>query len=157
MDLGQLLTRNALKFSLAGMIIAVLLMLIISGGYAYSDSPEFCSSCHSMNEYAVTWQASNHKQFKCTECHLPQDNMINKMMAKTETGMNDTYHEFMRDYPAEIELTVKGKDIVNSNCLRCHQSSVENTFAMESSDNCIKCHSGLVHDQFTNKGGIKVE
>lgn len=157
MDLGQFLTRNALKTFLAGIILAVILMLCMSAGYSYSDSTEFCSSCHSMNEYAANWQTSNHKQFKCTECHLPQDNMIDKMVAKTETGLNDTYHEFMRDYPAEIKLTAKGKDIVNGNCLRCHQSTVENTFMAESSDNCLKCHTGLVHHQFTNKGGIKIE
>ncbi|MEG6584464.1 cytochrome c3 family protein [Dendrosporobacter sp. 1207_IL3150] len=157
MDTGQFLNRNALKIALAVFVFAVVGMLVAGAGYAYSDSPQFCGSCHSMVEPTASWQESNHKQFKCTECHLPQQNLATKLVVKAQTGMNDTYHEVLRDYPATMVISPKGKAIVNDNCLRCHKSTVETTAMMTSGEDCTKCHRGLVHGTNKSKGGIKVE
>lgn len=158
MDTGQFLNRNALKLALVVLVVAAVLAMAAGAGYAYSDSPQFCGSfCHSMASSHETWLASNHKQFKCTECHLPQDNLVAKMIAKGQTGMSDTYHEVVRDYPENIRITEKGKAIVQDNCLRCHKSTVENTFMANGQDDCTRCHRGLVHSIDQSKGGIKIE
>ncbi|WP_422663613.1 cytochrome c3 family protein [Sporomusa sp.] len=157
LDTGQYLNRNALKIALAVLAFAVVGMLVGGAGYAYADSPQFCGSCHSMTESAASWQASNHKQFSCTDCHLPHQNLAIKLIVKGKTGMNDTYHEVLRDYPATMVISPEGKAIVNDNCLRCHQSSVENTAMAAGGQDCLKCHRGLVHGMSKSKGGIKVE
>ena len=97
MNTGQFLSRNALKIALVVLVIVVIGMMAGGAGYAYSDSPESCGSCHSMEQAHSTWQASNHKQLKCTECHLPQNNLVTKLITKGTTGTNDTNHEVLRD------------------------------------------------------------
>lgn len=157
MNTGQYLNRNALKLMLIGMVITAIGMAFTVVGFKFADSPAFCGSCHSMEQAHATWQVSNHKQLACTECHLPNRNLVEKMIVKSQTGMHDTYHEILRDYPASIKLSTKGKEIVVDNCLRCHQSTVENTKMMTGGDDCTKCHRGLVHGIDKNKGGMKVE
>ncbi len=88
---------------------------------------------------------------------MPQGNIAAKMIAKGTTGMSDTYHEVLRDYPANIRISATGKAYVQENCLRCHASTVENTFMANGQDDCVKCHRGLVHSIDQSKGGIKVE
>jgi cytochrome c nitrite reductase small subunit len=88
---------------------------------------------------------------------LPQQNFAIKMITKAQTGMNDTYHEVLRDYPATMKLSPKGKAIVEDNCMRCHQSTVQNTGMGAGGEDCTKCHRGLVHGMNKSKGGIKVE
>jgi cytochrome c nitrite reductase small subunit len=157
LDTGQFLNRNALKIALVVLVVVMIGMVATGAGYAYSDSPGFCGSCHSMEQVHSSWQASNHKQLKCTDCHLPQQNFAIKMITKAQTGMNDVYHEVLRDYPATMKLSPKGKVIVEENCMRCHQSTVQNTGMGAGGEDCTKCHRGLVHGMNKSKGGIKVE
>lgn len=153
---GNFFNRNALKLVLLGFAGAVLAMAVFGAGFAYADKPSFCGSCHSMEHVTLTWQASNHKQFTCGDCHLPQDSLVSKLYVKGENGMRHTYHEVLRDYPDTISFTAAAADIVNKNCLRCHASTVENTF-MAGGGDCRKCHRNLPHRQYVPTGGIKVE
>ncbi|XER14919.1 Cytochrome c-type protein NrfH [Sporomusa aerivorans] len=157
LDTGQYLNRNALKLMAIGFIVAVAGMAMAGFGYAQAEKPQFCGSCHSMEQAYATWQASNHKQIECTECHLPNNNLAVKLAAKTQTGINDVYHEVLRDYPATIKVTAQGKKIIADNCLRCHQSTVETTGMGAGGQDCTKCHRSLVHGTNKSKGGIKVE
>ena len=157
LDTSQFLNHIGLKIALVVLVVVVIGMMAAGAAYAYSDSPEFCGSCHSMEQAHSTWQASNHKQLKCTDCHLPQQNLAIKLITKGTTGMNDTYHEVLRDYPVAMKLSTKGKTIVEDNCLRCHKSTVENTNMAVGNADCTKCHRGLVHGSNKSEGGIKVE
>ncbi|MCM0757000.1 MULTISPECIES: NapC/NirT family cytochrome c [Sporomusa] len=152
------LERNTLAFMLIGALAAIAGFAIAGGGIAYADKASFCSSCHSMQHAAVTWQASNHRQFSCGDCHLPQENLVEKMIVKGQTGMHDTYHEFLRDYPDTIRISAKGRAIVNDNCARCHAYTIGNTFMSASGGYaCTKCHRGMIHNQIVVKEGVPVE
>ena len=157
MEWKTYLEKNTLKLILLGALAAVSGLAIAGGGIAYADKASFCSSCHSMQQVAVTWQVSNHRQFTCGDCHLPQENIINKLLVKGQTGMHDTYHEFLRDYPDTIQISAKGRSIVNSNCSRCHAYTIGNTFMSTGGQECTKCHRGMVHNQVVVKEGIRVE
>ena len=157
MDTGQFTNRNALKLLVAGMAIAVVGMAVLAMGYAYAETPAFCGTCHSMEQSYASWQASNHKQIACSECHLPNSGLAAKLVAKAKTGINDVYHETMRDYPAVIKVTAQGKEYLADNCLRCHQSTVQNTAMGAGGQDCAKCHRGVVHGMNKSKGGIKIE
>ena len=96
------------------------------------------------------------------ECHLPHDNMAIYLIEKGRTGMVDTYHEVLRDYPAHIKLSAEGKKTVNANCLRCHKATVEKVHAdigvdKDSGGDCMKCHSSVAHGANHIERGIKVE
>jgi len=157
LDTGQLFNRHALKLVLLGLVIAVAGMLAMGAGYAYAESPQFCGTCHSMDQAFSTWKDSNHKQIACTECHLPNKNLAVKLVAKAQTGINDVYHEVLRDYPATIKVTTQGKTYLAQNCARCHESTLEKTQMAADGQDCAKCHRGLVHERNISKGGIKFE
>ena len=157
LDTGQYLTRNAIKLMAIGCIITVIGLGLARFGYAQAEKPAFCGSCHSMDQAYATWNTSTHKYISCTECHLPNNNIAVKLVAKVQTGTNDVYHEVLRDYPATIKVSNQGMRTVQDNCLRCHKSTVETTGMGAGGQDCTKCHRGLVHGSNMSKGGIKVE
>ena len=92
-----------------------------------------------------------HKQFKCTECHLPAGNGFERVAYKARAGMNDLFHEISGNYPVFISLSRKGRDIADSNCLRCHFSTVERTPMILRGEDCVRCHRHLVHGKGTDR------
>ncbi len=146
-----------LKVLAAGIFIGILIVLFSFGAYHAAGSPSFCLSCHSMTDVGIHWQGSAHKQFACIECHLPDSNIVVQAAYKAKAGMRDLYHETLRSYPASIRISDEGRAIAEGNCLRCHFSTVENTFMAAPGANCQKCHHGLVHGTGLATGGISVE
>ncbi len=140
-----------------GAVLGILLATIIASGYRISGSPSFCSACHSMEHVAQHWQQSNHKQFACIECHMPDSNLIAQAAYKTRAGLNDLFHETFQTYPAAIQLSGEGRAIARGNCLRCHYSTIENTPMARQGGDCLKCHRNLVHGRGLEKGGMKIE
>jgi cytochrome c nitrite reductase small subunit len=141
------------KLIAAGVIAGAVLMAAMVGGYHASGSPLVCGSCHAMDHVYGLWQASTHKQFACTECHLPDTNLAGKLVYKTKAGLNDLYHETLKIYPAAISISAEGRGIANGNCLRCHFSTVQNTPMGAGGGDCLKCHRFTVHQRGLEKGG----
>jgi cytochrome c nitrite reductase small subunit len=149
--------RQVILFLVAGAVIGILLTLLSIEGYHAAGSPVFCLSCHSMKEVGSQWKQSRHKQFACIECHLPDSNIAVQVTYKTKAGLHDLYHETLRAYPASMSISPEAREIADGNCLRCHFSTVGNTFMVEGGGECLKCHRGLVHGTGREAGGIKVE
>ncbi len=150
------LSRPGIWSAAAGTLFGIILAVALAAGYHASGNPAFCISCHSMKDIGSHWQQSQHKQFACIECHLPDSTLIPQVTYKTKAGLNDLYHETLRSYPSRIRLSEEARDIAEGNCLRCHFSTVQNTF-MAAGGECLKCHQGLVHGSGQETGGIKVE
>lgn len=150
--------RPAGKTTLAaGVIIGIIIAALAVIGYHSSGNPKFCTACHSMEQVGTYWQQSNHKQFACIDCHLPDTHLLAQVAYKTRAGLNDLYHETLRSYPAAIMISAEGKRIARGNCLRCHYSTIENTPMAGQGGDCLKCHRHLVHGRGPGKGGIRVE
>lgn len=137
----------------------LVIAVIMSASLAYVDQPQFCGSCHSMKEVYATFATSNHKQFTCGDCHLPQQNIAVKLSAKTRSGMSHVYHETLKDYPEPLNVSAEGKLILADNCRRCHSSTIANTRMVTSAVSCTDCHRGLVHEEINfgknlGKGGL---
>ena len=135
--------------------IGILITLISFAGYHAAGSSVFCMSCHSMKEVGATWKQSQHKQFACIECHLPNNNLAVQLAYKTKAGLNDLYHETLR-HTATIIISSEARAIADGNCLRCHSSTVQNTFMMKMEEIASR-HYGLVHGTEKIAGGINVE
>lgn len=147
-----------LKILALGVFLGILATLFSIGGYHAAGSPVFCMSCHSMEDVGFQWQRSQHKQFACIECHLPDSNIALQIAYKAKAGMRDLYHETLRDYPAWIDISAEGKEIAEGNCMRCHFSTIEKTpMVDQGGGGCLTCHRGLVHGTGKETGGIKVE
>lgn len=110
-----------------------------------------------MKDVGEHWRQSHHKQYACIECHLPDAHLAAQAAYKTKAGLNDLYHETLRSYPAAIRLSAEARGIAEGNCLRCHFSTVENTFMAGGEGGCLSCHQRLVHGPGRDTGGIRVE
>ena len=157
-----MLLQSTPKFSISeiltlGIIAGIVMAVLFGAAYQVSSDSRFCSSCHSMKLVHNRLQATHHKQFACIECHMPDTNIAGRVVYKARAGMNDLNHEMFRDYPAGIDLSATGYEIINQNCLRCHASTIAKTPMAENGGNCLKCHRYLVHGRGVDEGGIKVE
>ena len=124
----------------------MIVMAFLVQAYHISVKPAVCMACHSMGAVGFTWQMSNHKQFDCVECHMPVAGIGSKLVYKTRAGLHDLWHETLRDYPASLALSLGAKKIVNANCLRCHQSTVQRVSMLDGGPlSCTKCHRHVVH------------
>lgn len=163
MELKSFLKAHTLGLLAGGFAIGVVVCGAGAAMSSASGSPEFCGSCHAMKEARASFELSSHSTEDCVECHLPHDNVLIYYVEKGRTGMVDTYHQVMRDYPAHIKLSESGRETVNANCLRCHESVMENVHAdlknvkLDSGADCLKCHGRIAHGSTHLEGGIKVE
>jgi len=146
-----------IKMVIYGVIIGLVFAAILGSAYNMSGDARLCGSCHSMKLVHQRWGVSNHHQFACAECHLPDANIFRQAAYKTKAGINDLLHETTRDYSTVIGLSARARQIINSNCFRCHAATIANTPLAKSGGNCLKCHRYLVHGRSVDIGGIKVE
>lgn len=130
----------------AGIILGMIVMAFLVQAYHTSSNPRVCIACHSMGDVGSAWQMSNHKQFACVECHMPVAGITGRLAYKIRAGLHDLWHETLRDYPASLALTTQAKTIVNANCARCHESTVERITMLDRGPiSCTRCHRRAVH------------
>ena len=140
------------KMFLAGIVAGICLLLVMGAGYQWAGKPGFCGSCHSMELAHRTWQASNHRQFDCIECHLPHGSFAESFGYKAKAGLRDVRDEFSRNYSVVTPVTPEANKILQDNCLRCHSSTVADTRMNRGETQCTLCHRNLVHGRGEPKG-----
>jgi cytochrome c nitrite reductase small subunit len=130
-----------------GVVLGMVVMALVIGGYHVSAEPGACITCHSMAGDGSAWLASNHKQFACVECHMPSSGAVTGVAYKVRAGLHDLWHETLRDYPASIVASQEVVKIAQGNCIRCHRSTVERVagFAGEW-PSCTGCHRRIAHN-----------
>ena len=160
MNLKEFVQQNTLRCVIGAFVLGI---IVVAGGMVMDEasaSPKFCGTCHAMKHEAATHAMSTHANVACVECHLPHENVAIYYMEKGQTGMHDTLHQVLNDYPVHIKISDHGRDIVNSNCLRCHSSTMGNVCVDKGKDGsatCTKCHSRIPHGSNPLEGGIRVE
>ncbi len=159
MCLKDLFEKHTLKCLTGGVIVGVLAVGVGMGALHASGTKEFCGQCHSMKHEAATFEMSIHRNQDCVECHLPHDNTAHYLFEKGRTGMVDMFHEAMRDYPNRIKLDADARQMVNENCMRCHEAAMSyvDNAPHGPQENCLKCHSKVAHGANHLEGGITVE
>jgi cytochrome c nitrite reductase small subunit len=110
---------------------------------AKSSSPDFCMSCHVMEANYEAWiHAGAHRRKKCVDCHLPNDNIGLHYAWKSIDGLKDALFFYSGRVPEQIRLTSHGEKVLQTNCIRCHQSTVE---FIDHSRKCWGCHRRIAH------------
>ncbi|SEJ47814.1 cytochrome c nitrite reductase, small subunit [Cyclobacterium xiamenense] len=108
MKMGLKIKRFLLRYSLAPphkwrpaatVLVAVffglgLYLLRLSNAASYlSDDPQACVNCHIMTPQYITWNHSSHREVAhCNDCHVPQDNIVNKFYFKAKDGSRQRPH-----------------------------------------------------------------
>lgn len=101
-------------------------ILNISNAVSYlSDEPRTCVNCHVMAPQFATWERGSHGRVTtCNDCHVPQDNVVEKMLFKGSDGLRHATMFTLRMEPQVIKIKDAGKRVVQENCIRCHTNNV---------------------------------
>ena len=150
-------------------VIAVLLGVVVLGGvgavgfWQYHEQPEFCGTCHIMDPYLESWQASDYgaashaeQGVACLDCHEPtlQQQMDELVMYVQgdftvpleerefgvefcfdchETNEHTSYEEVMQ-LTADLESNPHDSHLGEMECATCHKMHGP------SEDYCAQCH-----------------
>ncbi len=126
----------------------------------FSIDPKACANCHIMSRQYDGWQkASHHTSATCVDCHLPTT-FFAKYLAKASNGWHHSKGFTMQDFAEPIRIKAKNRDILQANCLRCHEAmvhelvpSARNTLAGREAIECVHCHAGVGHGELAGLGG----
>lgn len=135
------------KWRFAAMVLGVCLVALVGSGYAMraTDTPQFCGSCHTMEEQVRSHTRSLHAKLACNECHAPHA-LLEKIPFKTAAGLHDMYRTVAKQLSDVVHASKDQKEVVQENCYRCHRPTVENT-NMTSKKYCIECHRSVPHKE----------
>ncbi len=115
-------------------------------GYSYlQNDPAACVNCHVMRDNHRAWEVSPHRFVTCNECHVPHD-FVGKYATKIEHGLRHSY-VFTFEDPQIIRLKESGRSIVESNCVRCHETAVSSIVHGPGNGGrtCFDCHRNVGH------------
>jgi len=106
---------------LAGLVLVI---LHIANATSYlSDNPKACMNCHVMSPQYASWQRGSHARVAtCNDCHVPHDNVIRKYFFKASDGLRHSTMFTFKLEPEVIHIKSAGINVVEENCIRCHQS-----------------------------------
>ena len=119
--------KTSLLIAVSILVGVVLDMIYISNATSYlSDDSKTCMNCHVMGPHYATWQHSAHKEVtNCNSCHVPHDNIVNTYYFKAQDGLRHSTIFTMRTEPQSIKLSEGAIDVVQNNCIRCHENLVQ--------------------------------
>lgn len=125
-------TRNwAFLFGfIAAASVAVALNAGVDAFFRPRSEPEYCGSCHELEDAYDSWKTSGHNvneqgvSVRCIECHLPsKDNYLKHITARLKTGTKDAYKHYVSDdFDAEALRGKVRKNLPPERCLQCHDN-----------------------------------
>lgn len=138
--------------------IGILALVVALGTFAYvTNVPSYmgtdsttCNNCHVMDAAYENWYHAPHEKVtECVDCHLPHDNFIIYYIEKGRTGMHDVYVFSTGKTPELIRAKPVTQKIIQENCIRCHQTTVEDiVMGAQSFDRfCWDCHRSVAHGE----------
>lgn len=169
---------KTIKRTIVLLAIGGVIGVVFSGAFAsfvqYSNTMEFCISCHSMRatvyeEFKETSHYSNASGVRavCADCHVPHHNwpatVVKKIKATKElfyhvTGILDTPEELEANR-LELAEAVWARMEANDSreCRNCHRrdamaldsqkkrARVKHEEGDKNGQTCIDCHKGIAH------------
>ncbi len=127
-------------------------------GFSYARSdPKVCVNCHIMQQQFDSWEKSRHHAVAgCVDCHLPHA-LIPKYIAKGENGYHHSKAFTLQNFHEPIIIKKKNSDILQENCLRCHEGVVHEMAGVSDPDKdrlrCVHCHRPVGHGEPAGVGG----
>jgi cytochrome c nitrite reductase small subunit len=162
--LGYLPNQFILPLFVVGGLIGGLggYMVYMSKAYSYlSDDPAACVNCHIMTPYYQSWNRSSHAQWAtCNDCHVPQDNTVNKYAFKAKDGLYHAAVFTVKSEPQVIRPREASYEVIMNNCIRCHtelNTGFVKTGMIDYYDvkegkgkACWDCHTQVPHTKVSN-------
>ena len=146
-------SRRRRRLRLAGIIVGGIIIVLAIASFAtaeYTSRSSFCNSCHEMNPYYDSWQASVHTSAECRDCHIPPGFIA---YVKTKLfSLREVWVHVTGQPEAPLAVT---REIPDANCLDCHPdpgeispaapATVGFSHQIHEDRNCIGCHIRVVH------------
>jgi len=160
----------------AGLIFVggILFTAIFNVGLSYTNTTEFCTSCHSMKinleEYKKTphYRNASGVRATCADCHVPKEfgpKIVAKVLAYKDVlheilGTIDTKEKFEAhrwDMATRVWAKMKASD--SRECRTCHtwdsmdlseqdkSARRRHSRAPDEGKTCIDCHKGVAHEE----------
>lgn len=143
------MSRAPLAFAIAAFAVSMLAFVLVTEAPSYMGSaPETCANCHVMDAAYENWYHAPHESWtECVDCHLPHDNVIAYYFEKGRQGTHDVLVFSTGQTPEMIRANEHTQEIVQANCVRCHEETVENVImgAQGFDRNCWDCHRNTAH------------
>ncbi len=140
----------------------MLLSLIMSEAIIATSGGDFCINCHSMKPMVDTYYESLHGGAnktgvvaKCTDCHLPHENIAMYVLYKGLISAHDIYAEVFYDKDKIDWIGKSERDevkVYDSGCLKCHANYFDATahsrkaliahkaYKIRENKKCSTCH-----------------
>ncbi|PLR79461.1 nitrate reductase [Bacillus sp. V3-13] len=136
-----------------GVFAGIIVSAVTVKTLAYTDSADFCQSCHIMTNVHESFTDSTHAKLACADCHLPHESKAGKLMYKAKAGMTHVYYNTIGSskVPDVIHATESSGEVINQNCIDCHESTLDNV-SHDAKDSCSSCHQAVPHGK-----GFKTE
>lgn len=174
MKIFSFLLKPPVLIGVGGVVVGLILALGFSKGLAYTNSTEFCISCHEMQstvyqEYKETEHFQNHSgvQTQCADCHVPKE--FFPKMGRKVMAVNDLYHHLLGTIDTQEKFEAKRGHLAqrvwhymeetdSRECRSCHSWSAmeleaqgrsakrKHLRAQKKGETCIDCHKGIAHE-----------
>lgn len=142
--------RIARIVGIAALLVVFGVVVYISDFTAYlGNNPTTCNNCHVMDAVYEGWFHGSHQQWAtCSDCHTPHA-FIPKYITKAVSGYHHVSANTVGNIPDAIRAKEESLEIVQENCIRCHEDAVDATFevAMDSERYCFECHRSVAHGE----------
>lgn len=176
--------KLALGLGLAGMFVAMLLVVGGAYGLAVTSTEEFCIGCHEMKnnvyaEYKGTIHDTNRSGVRaiCTDCHVPHEPVpliLRKMRATFEVighlrGIIDTKEKFeAHRAPLAQRVWARMLETDSLECRNCHKSDkmdhakqtataqARHAKGLAEGWTCIECHYAIAHTEPEGDGPVEL-
>jgi cytochrome c nitrite reductase small subunit len=143
------MSKTPFVIAFAVAVIALGFFVFVTDAPAYAGSaPETCNNCHVMDAQYENWLHAPHANWaKCTDCHLPHGNFVSYYLEKGRQGAKDVYAFTTGNIPVAIRASDKSRQIIQDNCIRCHEGTVESVVmgAQPFDRYCWECHRTVAH------------
>ena len=111
---------------------------------------------HHAGQYDSWQKASHHAVAGCVDCHLPSG-FPGKYVAKALNGYHHSRAFTFQDFHEPIQITPRNAEILQENCLRCHEDLVHALVTGATTDRdairCVHCHQTVGHGEPAGLGG----
>ncbi|QED49024.1 cytochrome c3 family protein [Cytobacillus dafuensis] len=151
--LKKLLAIDKKLLIMIGVFVGIIVSVVTVKTFAYTDSADFCQSCHIMTNVYESHGDSTHAKLACSDCHLPHETLAGKLVFKAKSGIGHVYYNTLgsEKIPEVLLTTEDSKKAVNQNCINCHESTLDNV-SHDAKDSCSSCHQAIPHGK-----GFKTE
>jgi cytochrome c nitrite reductase small subunit len=145
------MSKLPIVIGLSALVIVLGIFIWVTDATAYiGHEPSTCNNCHVMDAAYENWYHAAHERFAgCNDCHLPHENLAVYYLYKGYSGAKDVFSFTTGSYPDAIRAEPLTVRIVQENCIRCHEKTVDDILAgsLPFDRNCWDCHRQVMHGE----------